>query len=443
MFPISAAAVAEGEQASSYKSPEKLYSTAIPERRMSPMELKRFRLQNGPFDVENDFSHRVGKTFHQPHPEIRGQFLISETNRRFKVSDISNNINSQSTFASGGAGIHAPLLQSICQDEDSTHGENQLISSEDITVKENRTNKQFDGDNIDTGLKKQSNLVNIPSIHDEKKEVNTNVLLQDEFKQNDHGIGKPLSFLGELKAKLGKSNLKAVNLEKISNQSSTSTTTATERQQAFVKQQKDRFQKFRHNMLMHNISEYSTERFQKEILLGRGKFAAVYAVNKQQPIRITTKDLSVEGIDMADDFQFQIDITTLKTIFRCLDTDEDPPDRSPNKIMGALKIAQYNGADNIDSLPPVSVTDEFERELIALKDLQSHPNIVGLVGYLSQPLSVVMELVEGENLYNCLHNIDWQCKKPMSSRLSLAIDIVRGLAFMHEKCYLHRDIKVR
>jgi serine/threonine protein kinase len=80
----------------------------------------------------------------------------------------------------------------------------------------------------------------------------------------------------------------------------------------------------------------------------------------------------------------------------------------------ALKVAQFKGNDisainniphNKVDHPPVSCTNEFFREIVALSSLarpEEHRNIITIVGCTLSPFAIAMELLHGENLFNFL-----------------------------------------
>lgn len=415
----------------------------FPQRRMSPMEMKKIRVQNSnsTFDPESYFNEKQTKSVCQPHPEIKGQFSIHAINAiplsHIERVDFPNEV-ATTTFTPSAANISIEGESASQQGNDKNRSTTQ-IAGDGLTVTQQETAKNTAQQ---TGLtypnsesiclphcqQASQSSVNIDQMDLVQKDIVTPIISRP-----------PISFLGELKEKITKPSLRTVELKN----PTVSSVASPKRQTMFLKQQEDRYNRFRHNMLTHHICEFSTERFEKEILLGRGKFAAVYSVHKQQPIKIRLEDAVQELriVRKADPENSDNPNVFLKTIFRCLALDEDKNKETTTTERGALKIAQYNGAESSEIFPPVSVIEEFERELLALKDL-THPNIVRLLGYLSKPLSVVMELVEGENLFICLNDVGWQRQNSLKQRASLAMDIVSGLSFMHKRCYMHRDIKV-
>ncbi|EGG17328.1 pleckstrin domain-containing protein [Cavenderia fasciculata] len=89
------------------------------------------------------------------------------------------------------------------------------------------------------------------------------------------------------------------------------------------------------------------------------------------------------------------------------------------------------------------IYSEFRREIHVMSDLK-HRNVVNLLGFTLHPFTMVMEYIDGGDLYRFLHspagdvlNDNWNL------RLQLALDIARGMNFLHSVTppLLHRDLK--
>ncbi len=81
---------------------------------------------------------------------------------------------------------------------------------------------------------------------------------------------------------------------------------------------------------------------------------------------------------------------------------------------------------------------EFEKESKIMAQLHS-PNIVHFYGYCVSPhYCIVMEYMSNGSLFSVLRS-----NKPLEwpQRFSIALDIAKGLAFLHHENILHRDIK--
>ena len=79
-----------------------------------------------------------------------------------------------------------------------------------------------------------------------------------------------------------------------------------------------------------------------------------------------------------------------------------------------------------------------------------HPNIVKLYGVLNTPPRLVMEFIEGGNLFNFIHPmIDGKYTSishdqfPLDERLKIAISIARGLHYLQSfnPPIIHRDLR--
>ncbi|KAL0863298.1 hypothetical protein Bca101_042416 [Brassica carinata] len=83
---------------------------------------------------------------------------------------------------------------------------------------------------------------------------------------------------------------------------------------------------------------------------------------------------------------------------------------------------------------------KFEREVLLLSKIQ-HENIVQFIGACIKPkLMIVTELMEGNTLHKFLLSIR---PNPLDLKLSIsfALDIARGMEFLHANVIIHRDLK--
>ncbi len=78
----------------------------------------------------------------------------------------------------------------------------------------------------------------------------------------------------------------------------------------------------------------------------------------------------------------------------------------------------------------------FEREAQTLASL-NHPNIAQVHGVVEEPLALVMECVEGEDLAQRIS----RGPLPIDEGLAIARQIAAGLAAAHERGIIHRDLK--
>jgi serine/threonine protein kinase len=84
------------------------------------------------------------------------------------------------------------------------------------------------------------------------------------------------------------------------------------------------------------------------------------------------------------------------------------------------------------------VQKPFRDEFNILRKLE-HPNVVQLIGILYDPLSIVTEWVARGDLYHVLRNE--QNKFSLLKLVEMMCDVAKGLAYLHSKSIIHRDIK--
>lgn len=102
--------------------------------------------------------------------------------------------------------------------------------------------------------------------------------------------------------------------------------------------------------------------------------------------------------------------------------------------MGSVYQGKYRGETvaikelNASVMSDEKQSEEFRQEVSALSSLK-HPNLLRMVGYSLGPCTIVLELLHGGDLYKYLHS-----KVPLSwgARTRIALDIARGVEFLHE-----------
>lgn len=81
----------------------------------------------------------------------------------------------------------------------------------------------------------------------------------------------------------------------------------------------------------------------------------------------------------------------------------------------------------------------FRREIFTLTTL-SHPSILKLLGYTNQPpFCLVTELLANGSIYSFLKSKPEELTP--TDRTVIAIDVARGMEYMHERNIIHRDLK--
>jgi len=83
---------------------------------------------------------------------------------------------------------------------------------------------------------------------------------------------------------------------------------------------------------------------------------------------------------------------------------------------------------------------EFSRELTVLLRLR-HPNLVLFMGAcMQEPAMIVSEFCAGGTLFTLLHQRP-ELQLPWRQRLKIAVDVAKGMNFLHRKQVIHRDLK--
>ncbi|KAG6388486.1 hypothetical protein SASPL_149914 [Salvia splendens] len=83
---------------------------------------------------------------------------------------------------------------------------------------------------------------------------------------------------------------------------------------------------------------------------------------------------------------------------------------------------------------------EFSQEVYILRKVR-HKNVVQFIGSCTRPplLCIVTEFMSGGSVYDALHKQMGVLKLP--AMLKVAIDVTRGMCYLHENNILHRDLK--
>lgn len=100
-----------------------------------------------------------------------------------------------------------------------------------------------------------------------------------------------------------------------------------------------------------------------------------------------------------------------------------------------------------DPLELQRIFGAFRREVWIMSSL-CHPNLVNLLGYCLEPTpSMVMEFVNGGDLYSFIHKDDSNPNGPpmldAALVLKIALDVANGVKFLHSAAppFIHRDLK--
>jgi len=134
---------------------------------------------------------------------------------------------------------------------------------------------------------------------------------------------------------------------------------------------------------------------------------------------------------------------------KSIDTREwevDPSELRLEEILGSgttadVHRASWHGTDvavkRLKGSSKLSV--EFTREISVMMRLR-HPNLVLFMGAAMDPPMIVSEYCAGGTVFSLLHQrIDLPL--PWSSRMQAAIDVAKGMNFLHRRQVVHRDLK--
>lgn len=117
------------------------------------------------------------------------------------------------------------------------------------------------------------------------------------------------------------------------------------------------------------------------------------------------------------------------------------------------RVTELVAVKQIQAIDPTQISrmyDDFAREIWTMSGLV-HPNLVNLLGFFLDPMpSMLMEFVDGGDLYSFLHEHDEELgsgeeapRLPSAVILKIALDIAHGMNFLHSAtpAFIHRDLK--
>jgi serine/threonine protein kinase len=86
------------------------------------------------------------------------------------------------------------------------------------------------------------------------------------------------------------------------------------------------------------------------------------------------------------------------------------------------------------------IAEMFYFELAVMHSLQAHPNIIKLVGYSNGPMSIIMKKYRMD-LKMALRDQFFQPDALVC--MKIAVDVARGMEFVHKRQIIHLDLKPR
>ena len=105
----------------------------------------------------------------------------------------------------------------------------------------------------------------------------------------------------------------------------------------------------------------------------------------------------------------------------------------------AVKVFTKTSNELYDS----SIKEEAAREAALMQTLPPHPNVIGFVGLLLEPLGIVTQLAEEGSAADLLRRMHSGPGLSWTQLLRVALDIAIALRHLHQYTVLHRDIALR
>ena len=111
------------------------------------------------------------------------------------------------------------------------------------------------------------------------------------------------------------------------------------------------------------------------------------------------------------------------------------------KFKGMKRVCIKQLLDDIEGLSKSELQIYFQREIMVLKEIGHHPNIVKLLGITihENKIFLVMEYASGGDLFT--HLIDQNLVLSWEKRIKISLDIANALSYLHSKNIVHRDLK--
>ena len=108
-------------------------------------------------------------------------------------------------------------------------------------------------------------------------------------------------------------------------------------------------------------------------------------------------------------------------------------------------LKMFKGIDNFSTSDTTSnsiMNDKtpFYYEIAIMNILGMHPNIVQFLGYCEAPALIVMKMYE-RDLKSALRNSNFETSPLVC--LKIAVDVARGMDYIHKHGVLHLDLKPR